>query len=111
MDRRLGVMKDETPKADTPMFHYPFSNVSRSSICVGNNPLPKYKELRAISTLPDYILRLPNNDDMYDSRRTKLELGYRDLLEHLKGKDPAYYYDEVLIPNGLTLKDFIEGRF
>ena len=34
---------------------------------------------------------------------------YRDLLEHLKDKDSSYYYSDVLIPNGKTLKDFIGG--
>ena len=29
--------------------------------------------------------------------------------EHLKDKDPSYYYSDVLIPNGKTLKDFIGG--
>lgn len=111
LDKRLGVIRDETPKANTPMFCYPFSNVNRSAICTGNNPLPKYNELRTIATLPRHILGLPNNDDMYDNKRNKLGMGYRDLLEHLKDRDPAYYYDEVLIPNGFTLKDFIERRF
>ena len=32
---------------------------------------------------------------------------YRELLNHLKNKDPAYYYTDVLIPSGKTLKDFI----
>ena len=31
------------------------------------------------------------------------------ILEHLKGKDPSYYYSDVLIPNEKTLKDFIGG--
>ena len=32
---------------------------------------------------------------------------YRELLNHLKDKEPAYYYTDVLVPNGKTLKDFI----
>ena len=32
---------------------------------------------------------------------------YRALLNHLKDKEPAYYYTDVLVPNGKTLKDFI----
>ena len=36
-------------------------------------------------------------------------LQYRDLLEHLKDKEPSYYYSDVLIPNEKTLKDFIGG--
>lgn len=52
---------------------------------------------------------MPNNDDNFDVRDNKLKLEYRDLLEHLKDKDPSYYYSDVLIPNGKTLKDFIGG--
>jgi hypothetical protein len=28
----------------------------------------------------------------------------------LKDKDPAYYYTNVLVPNGKKLEDFISGR-
>ena len=31
-------------------------------------------------------------------------------MEHLKDKDPAYYYTDVLVPRGDTLGDFIIGR-
>ncbi len=31
------------------------------------------------------------------------------LMEHLKDKDPAYYYSDILIPNGKTLRDFINA--
>lgn len=36
---------------------------------------------------------------------------YRELLEHLKDKDPAYYYTDVLIPSGKTIKDFMMGGY
>ena len=45
----------------------------------------------------------------FDVRDNRLRMEYRDLLEHLKDKDPSYYYSDVLIPNGKTLKDFIGG--
>ncbi|MBQ9720915.1 MAG: hypothetical protein IJV64_09520, partial [Oscillospiraceae bacterium] len=60
--------------------------------------------------LADFILRMPNNDDMFSMSHNKLGLGYRDLLEHLKDKTPAYYYTDILIPDGKTLKNFMEGR-
>jgi hypothetical protein len=34
----------------------------------------------------------------------------RDLMEALKDKEPAYYYSDILIPNGAALNDFIIGR-
>ena len=37
-----------------------------------------------------------------------LFLPYRELLNHLKDKAPSYYYTDVLVPSGKTLKDFIE---
>ena len=93
------------------MFCYPFSNVTQSTfhLCTGNNVLPSYKSPSGISNLPGYLLRLPNNDDSFDVRDNRLHMEYRDLLEHLKDKDPSYYYSDVLIPNGKTLKDFIGG--
>ena len=45
----------------------------------------------------------------YSESNNKLGLGYRELMEHLKDKDPAYYYSDILIPNGKTLRDFINA--
>lgn len=108
---RLGVVADEELKSSTEMFCYPFSNVTQSTfhLCTGNNVLPVYKSPSGISNLPGYLLRLPNNDDSFDVMDNRLHMEYRDLLEHLKDKDPSYYYSDVLIPNGKTLKDFIGG--
>lgn len=108
---RLGVIKDELPTEDTPMYVYPFSNVSGFQLCTGNNVLPSYEPLRKIATLPFYLLSLPNNNDSYHKTDNKLGLDYRELLHHLKDKEPAYYYSDILLPNNKTLKDFIsEGR-
>ena len=110
-DARLAVVKDEKLTPDTVTYIYPFSNVfGDNRICLGNNALPIYKDPTRIHTLMSYILSFPNNNDMFSRTNSKLDLGYRDLLEHLKGKDPAYYYTSVLIPNGKTLKDFTTGR-
>ncbi|MBQ9719969.1 MAG: hypothetical protein IJV64_04660 [Oscillospiraceae bacterium] len=108
---RLCVVKDERLTPHTPTYKYPFSNVfGDHGICLGNNALPAYKDPTRIFTLADFILRMPNNNDMFHAENTKLDLGYRDLLEHLKDKPPAYYYTDVLIPDGKTLKDFFDGR-
>ena len=108
---RLCVVKDERLTMETPTYSYPFSNVyGDQHICLGNNALPVYKDPTRISTLADYILRMPNNNDMFSEKNNKLSLGYRDLLEHLKDKPPAYYYTDVLIPDGKKLKNFFDGR-
>ena len=110
-DARLCVVKDERLTPVTRTYHYPFSNVyGNHNICLGKNELPTYKDPTRIATLADFILRMPNNNDMYSEDNNKLNLGYRDLLEHLKDKTPAYYYTDVLIPDGKTLKDFFEWR-
>lgn len=106
---RLGVVKDEPLKEDTPMYVYPFSNVAGFSLCIGNNALPIYKKAHTLATLPGFLLRLPNNNDRFNAKDNKLHLQYRELLEHLKKKDPAYYYTDVLIENGKTIQDFIGG--
>lgn len=104
----LCVVKDERLNPDTPLFTYPFSNVHRdNSICLGNNALPAYKDPARLHTLAAYILRFPNNNDLYSSRNNKLNLEYRDLLEQLKGKEPSVYYSHVLKEKGQTLKDFM----
>jgi len=113
---RLAVVADEKPTPATPLYEFPFSNVYEGGgICTGAaNSLPAYKNLRTLSSLPDFILSFPNNDHMFLSSRNKLKLGYRDLLEHLKDKEPSYYYSHVLIPRkrskAATLQDFIDNN-
>lgn len=107
----IGVVADETPSPGTLMYHYPFSNVySDGKVCSGNNIMPRYRKQTALKNFPRYLLGLPDNDDMYDPEKNKLGLGHRELLEHLKDKEPAYYYSDILVPNGKTLDDFICGR-
>ncbi len=105
----LCVVKDERLTPDTPLFIYPFSNLhSDSSICLGNNALPIYKDPARLHTLAAYILRFPNNNDLYSSSNNQLNLEYRDLLEQLKGKEPSVYYSQVLKEKNQTLKDFMK---
>ena len=48
-DCSMGVVADEPPTEDTPMFFYPFSNVhDNERVCTGNNILPRYKKLSAM---------------------------------------------------------------
>ncbi len=107
----LCVVKDEKLTLETPTFWYPFSNVgSNGHICTGNNVLPVYKDPSKIHTLAGYILRLPNNNDHYSSDHNRLGAEFRDLLEHMKDKEPGYYYTDVLKENHQTLKDFLNRR-
>lgn len=107
---RIGVVADETPSPETVMYYYPFSNVDRtcSSLCIGDNELPIYKKQHKAFNLPAFLLGIPNNMDRFSQTDNKLGLEYRDLMEHLKDKEPSYYYSDVLIPNGKKLKDFID---
>ena len=107
----LAVVGDERLSPDMPTYVYPFSNVHRNkSICLGNNALPVYKDPTRLHTLMRLILGFPNNDDIFSAENNKLELGYRDLLEHLKDKTSDYYYTDVLILGKETLKDFMNWR-
>lgn len=108
---RLCVVEDERLTMDTPTYHYPFSNVgSGGYICTGNNALPVYKDPSRLHTLAGYILRLPNNDDHFEASHNRLQAGYRDLLELLKDKTPEFYYTDVLVKDGKTLNNFLNGR-
>lgn len=110
-DCSMGVVADEPPTEDTPMFYYPFSNVYEDErVCTGNNILPRYKKLSAMKNFPRYLLGLPDNDDMFYSAHNQKGLDHKALLEHLKDKDPAYYYTDILVPNGRALSDFILRR-
>ena len=105
------VAADESPRPETAMYEYPFSNVHPDrKLCAGNNVLPRYKNILSMKHFPRYVLGLPDNDDLYDREHNRLGLGHAELMEHLKDKDPAYYYTDVLVPRGDTLGDFIIGR-
>lgn len=105
---KLGVTENtETLKPDTKMYHYPFSNVSGFHLCTGNNALPKCTSLHTLSSLPYYIMSMPNNNDYFNNSHNKPNLEMRDLLELLKNKNPSFYYSDILILNGAVLNDFI----
>ena len=107
----LGVVEDGPLSSETKMFYYPFSNVyENSGVCTGNNVLPTYKKLTLLKNFPRYLLGIPDNDDFYDPKHNKPGLSHGELLERLHGKDPAYYYPDILVPNGQTLEDFLVGR-
>lgn len=44
------------------------------------------------------LLSIPNNFDRFDPSDNQLGLDYRDLMQHLKDKEPAYYYTDILSP-------------
>lgn len=108
---RLGVIaKDDALKPDTKMYRYPLSNVSGFHLCTGNNVLPKCTSLHTLASLPYYIMEMANNNDHFSPSNNRFGLEMRDLLELLKDKDTAFYYSDVLMPNGKVLNDFINGR-
>lgn len=107
----IGVVADEKPTPETAMYHYPFSNVHPDGkVCTGNNVMPRYRKLSALKHFPRYLLGLPDNDDMFSSENNRLGLGHQELLEHLKEKEPSYYYSDILVPSGKTLQEFISRR-
>lgn len=69
---RIGVVADEIPTPETPMYYYPFSNVSRESgsLCVGANTLPIYKKPHKAHNLPAFLLSIPNNMHYYAAPTT-----------------------------------------
>ena len=94
---------------DSRLYQCPFPNVNGFSLCVGSNQFTGYDTLRKLCGLMHRVISLPFGDDYYKPDCTRLGLPARDLFEHLKDKAPAYYYSDVLIPNGKTLTDFIGG--
>ena len=106
---KLGVVENtDTLKPDTKMYHYPLSNVSGFHLCTGNNVLPKCTSLYTLSSLPYYIMSMPNNNDHFNHSHNKPALEMRDLLELLKDKDTSLYYSDILVPNGAVLNNFIQ---
>ncbi len=109
---RMGVADtDVMLRPETRMFRYPFSNVSGFSLCTGNNALPKCKSLYTLGSLPHLIMAMPNNDDHFKPDCNAPRLQMRELLEHMKHKEPGYYYTDILVPfEDVTLQDFINQK-
>lgn len=105
---RMGIVAAGRLTPETPMFRYPFSNVSGTHLCMGNNVLPKCESLHTLSSLPYFILEAPNNDDHFNRANNRLGLEFRDLLTHLRDKQPDYYDSNILVSSGKTLNDFIK---
>ena len=111
VDCSLGVVEDGPLSPDLQMYLYPFSNVyDNGKVCTGNNVLPTYKKQTALKNFPRYLLGIPDNDDYYSTTCNRKGLSHNELLEHLKDKDPAYYYTDILVPSEGTLEDYICGR-
>lgn len=108
----LGVVgNDSNLKPTTPMFEYPFGNVSGTRLCIGNNPLPKVQSFHTLGSLTYHILSMDNNNDQFRPSNNKLGLEMRDLFELLKDKQQSYYYENILKPSNMTLGNFIKGGF
>jgi hypothetical protein len=105
---KLGVIDNASMLTPTtPMFIYPFSNVSGTHLCIGNNPLPQVKSLHTLGSLPYFLLGADNNNHSFMPTNNKPCLEMRDLMELLKDKQQSYYYEHILLPSGKTLSDFI----
>lgn len=108
---RVCVVQDGRLSGDTRLYTYPFSNVGfNGGICMGNNALPVYKDPSRLSSLPGYILRIPNNNDHYSNENNRLNWDYRELLQQMSDKPASHYYTDVLVESGRTLKDFMNWR-
>ena len=106
----LGVAAPGKITPNTKMYRYPFSNVSGFRLCTGRNSLPAIKSLHQLDGIPHFILSMPNNMDHFSISNNKPNFEYRELLEHLKDKDSAYYYENILIESGKTVSDFIDMK-
>ena len=105
---KLGIVDNSSIiSPTTPMFMYPFSNVSQTHLCVGNNRFPQVKSLHTLGSLTYFILSMDNNNDHFSPSNNKQQLEMRDLMELLKDKQQNYYYEHVLLPSGKILGDFI----
>ena len=72
---RLGVVGNENNlKPAAPMFMYPFSNVSGTRLCIGNNTLPRVQSLHTLGSLTYHILSMDNNNDHFRPSNNKLGL-------------------------------------
>ena len=104
----LRVLPQGSLSLDSPLYYYPLSNVhDNGEICMGKNGALIYDNLQALENYPQYVLSLPNNDDLFSTFHNNRRLRHSELLKVLAKKNPDYYYKHILVPvPGETLKDF-----
>lgn len=90
----------------TPLFHYPYSHVAGTSMCIGHAPLPDFPELAALDAAPRFILTVPNSDHHYSHRCNASGMVLRQLLETVNGREE--FPEEWLVPLGFTLGEWVE---
>jgi hypothetical protein len=104
---RIMAIKDFIIKENTPLYEYPFSNVSRGTgnVCFGMNRVSSIDvtHLTALHSIPDMFLSMPNNNDNYGHNLSGLD--YRPLLERLSDKP---FDDNWLEPAKKTYKEWFE---
>ena len=97
------------PKPCSKTYRWPFPNASENGLlCLGGNPLPSCAEMRALDSLPRLILAMPHNLDSFSPGNNRRGLEARELFEALKGAPRSFYGESVLMPDGGTLRDFME---
>ena len=104
----LRVIPQGALSLDSPLYYYPLSNVhDNGEICMGRNEALIYDNLQALENYPQYVLSLPNNNDLFNSAHNKRRLEHKKLLDTLAKRNPDYYYNHILVQvPGQTLKDF-----
>lgn len=97
----------------TPIYYYPFSNVSAfdQRVCFGRNNIfdIEYKEPALLHSIPSMFLAMPNNDDSYGNNLSSL--AHRKLLEELDNIDyPKQWLKPIFKTDAIpmTIGDWIE---
>lgn len=105
------LVADDVIAPDAKLYLYPFSNVySDNSICLGSNTLPPVNRLSDLWQIVSRINQMPDNNDLFNKSNNRLKKPYAKLLEYLKDKDSAYYYDKILVPENITLQYYLEAN-
>ena len=78
-----------------------------ASICVPGITISRFTKRPAPSGIFQPICCSCKQQRQFQRNQQQTAYALPELLNHLRDKDPAYYYTDVLIPNGKTLKEFI----
>jgi hypothetical protein len=109
MKCKLAVIEEGPVRMESKLYYYPFSNVNQGSfdICLGSNQLPVIKELRLLTTIPYWIMSLPNNDHDFNAKNNSQGLGYREILKYLSAVELNNVYS-CMVESGKTLREMIQ---
>jgi len=101
----LAVKDSGKIKGDTPLYKFPYANVSNGRVCMGGNVLPPIQEISQLATYHHLFFAAPSSNCYYGTERN--ESGIHDLRELYTKMQHRDFPEEWLASEKITFDQFV----